>query len=514
MTKKRTITIKSILSAPRGRALPVVLFLGSILGFADAQELSITQIDTGRLLNRQEADAYIQIQDSRGLPLEGLSAEKITLEEAEDSDSPRWKPARLLTLEEGINQEAGISFYLMMDNSGSMYDTLAGEKTDQPEETRMAAANRVLRSFLSRIDNPRDRAGLVSFNTYYRVHQEAGSAPGEVEARLAEGVIERPRGQEVLTELYASLVLAARDLGGQEGRRTVILLSDGENFPFYPTQGGDPHPDWGKREASADEVIETFQEEGLTLYAVGLGAQKDPLLEKITEATGGNLYDARTEEDLSRIYQDIRGRLLTEYRLRYRPTPAASRQKLLRITVDTPGGTAVASRPYYSSTLLGDTPSGFSLWLLIPLLAGLGLLLLINLRDWRERIREPRLKVLGNAVGTVVRPQVALGARTVIGNSDKADLTIAGDPGIGSAPVTIAASPEGKGYTIAAPGTAAGGKGPALTQIAGVTVNHQPAQPGQSLENGDVITMGGATIIYEEPHEAAGQEKKDNSKKG
>ncbi len=71
----------------------------------------------------------------------------------------------------------------------------------------------------------------------------------------------------------------------------------------------------------------------------------------------------------------------------------------------------------------------------------------------------------------------------MIGGSPSANLTIAGAPQIQEQHATILFDPKDKSYTIVGGGD--------------ITVNNQPVKT-RKLESGDVIDVGGATIVFED----------------
>jgi hypothetical protein len=130
-----------------------------------------------------------------------------------------------------------------------------------------------------------------------------------------------------------------------------------------------------------------------------------------------------------------------------------------------------------------------TLFLLIPfILAGLLLWVLTLLR--LERKRGPAsLEVLHTQVGHPVTRVVPLTtSKTVIGGSPKADLTIVGAPQLRERHATILFDPKDKRYTVVGTGD--------------ILVNNQPVKR-RTLESGDVIDVGGATIVFDDEEQGA-----------
>ncbi|MFO8043351.1 MAG: VWA domain-containing protein, partial [Alkalispirochaeta sp.] len=186
------------------------------------------EIDTSRLLTRQTVDVYLGITDAAGESVEGITAEALQIEEAPEGGT--FRPVEILSVDPRAAETEGITFFLLIDNSGSMYDRIDGTPTDERSETRMTAVQEAIRTFTDRIDNPRDQIALATFNTHYRLLLEPTSSMRTVDRILEE--IPRPEADDAYTELYRAVSHAAGDLSEAEGRRVLLVLSDGENYPF------------------------------------------------------------------------------------------------------------------------------------------------------------------------------------------------------------------------------------------------------------------------------------------
>ena len=112
----------------------------------------------------------------------------------------------------------------------------------------------------------------------------------------------------------------------------MILFSDGENYP-YAERKGLPHPVYGEKVFTPDEALLALQGEGITLYAVRFGPNRDADLARITLATGGVVFDVNGEEELSGLYASIRERVLAEYRLDYRAGLTGADRTVVRVAL-------------------------------------------------------------------------------------------------------------------------------------------------------------------------------------
>jgi Ca-activated chloride channel family protein len=451
---------------------------------AGAINVSLSQIDASRLLLSQEVDLYVGVTDEDGLPLRGLPgglpAEAFRV--FESADGGDFREVQGLTAFKSSVGAEGITFLLLIDNSGSMYDSVRGGKTSDPALMRVNHAKEAVRSFLTSMTGPADRVGLAAYNTYYRGLVVPGQDRERVTGAL-EGIT-RPQPEEAYTELYASLTLAVREFARARGRKAIIILSDGENYP-YAQYAKKPHPEFKDKIFAYTEPIRVCLEEGITVYAVNFGPTKDRHLRNIALETGGQVFDASNRGELAGVYRRIHEQVAAEYRLTYRAGMQPAERKFVRVEVEASHlRSAEATRFYFSTTVFGLPLASLSWLLLVPfVLAGLGVWLATRLR-LESRPGPARLEVLHTRVGSASTRALPLGgARTVIGGSKKADLTIVGAPGVQGEHATVLFDPKTRSYTIVGGGD--------------ITVNNR-AVKSRRLQAGDVIDVGGATIVFDD----------------
>ncbi len=447
---------------------------------AGAINLSLAQIDASRLLLAQEVDLYLGVTGENGRPLAGLPAEAFQVYESADGRDYR-EVGGLTAFKPAAGAAEGITFLLLIDNSGSMYDSVRGGKTSDPALMRVNHAKEAVRAFLTSMSGPSDRVGLAAYNTYY----QGLVVPGQDRERVTGALegITRPEAEEAYTELYASLTLAVRDFAGARGRKAIIILSDGENFP-YALHSGKPHPEFKQKIFQHTEPIRACLEEGITVYAVNFGPTKDRRLRDIAVETGGQVFDAANRGELAGVYRRIHEQVAAEYRLSYRAGMQPAERKYVKVKVREGGAGAEATRFYFSTTVFGLPLASLSWLLLLPfLLAGLGVWLATRLR-LESRPGPARLEVLHTRVGSASTRALPLGsAKTVIGGSAKADITIVGAPGVQNEHATVLFDPKTRSYTIVGGGD--------------ITVNNRPVK-SRRLAAGDVIDVGGATIVFDD----------------
>jgi Ca-activated chloride channel family protein len=453
----------------------ILLLLLAHATVATAQNITITQVDPSALLLSQTVDLYLDPSGRADLDRDALRV-------SESADGTTYKEVRVVDVRAGANRIDGLTFLLLIDNSGSMYDTLAGAQTDDPALMRITGASSAVRSFLEAVSNPNDAVGIVSFNTRYTLLAE----PTANRVALADtlDLIERPTPEEAYTELYAALVMGVDNLAGRPGRKVIIVLSDGENFPYSEHTGSD-HPVFGTRVFDYEEPIDRAQREGISIFAISFAGQRDPNVETIAQETGGDVLSATTDKQLREVYLAIREQVLSEIMVTYQPSMVPAERKWVRVEYDERGRTYGDTRFYYSNILVGLPMRPLRPWLIIPfVLVVVALLVLASLRIDRQS-REPNLAILNAGPGSPSTRLLPLKAqKTVIGGSPAADLTIAGTPLVRQNHATVVFEPKKKRYTLMADGD--------------ITVNHQPVKKTRVLEAGDVIDVGGTTIVFDD----------------
>lgn len=474
--------------AQRTTVTPLLLILFAILSTAmlPAQSVRLAQIDASRLLTRQAVDLYVAVTDEEGSAMQGLTGD--SFEVLESTDGETFEPAPITDFEANPHAAGGITFLLLIDNSGSMYDTIEGEETAEISEQRITAAREAISEFLDSIDNPLDQIGLASFNTYYRRLTEPTSSTEDVEAALAE--IEEPSQDEAFTELYRAVSMAAEDLASVPGRKVLVVLSDGENYPFA-TYREQPHPTYEEETVAAEAALEALQREGIGAFAVNFATTGDPQLVDIVNESGGLLYDAESGAELAGVYEDIRRRVLDEYRITYRPGLAPGERRYVRVRFDAgPGAPVETTRVYITSTIFGLPAENFGWPYLLPLLGAILAAVILGLVRFRNNRSEPNLEVL-DARGKSTQVVSLASEKTVIGSSSGADLTVAGSADMREQHATIVHDEKKGTYTV--------------VSETPIRVNNQKTTR-RDLTPGDIVQLPGATIVFDEPDKEESQE--------
>ncbi|MEW5982673.1 MAG: VWA domain-containing protein [Acidobacteriota bacterium] len=223
------------------------------------------------------------------------------------------------------NQIQPITAVVMLDTSGSMTDSLKLVR-DGAEQ------------FLIRL-LPQDRAMVGAFNDKIEFSGIFTADRDELIAALKELDFGYP------TRLNDAIDQSLDRLAGIEGRRVILLLTDGEDTASKIGQG-----DVLDR-ATADEVM---------IYGIGLESvyfdgvrqvrtKPDRVLRKLAEETGGGYFALTGAKDLGSAFTRIAQELRSQYVLGFAPATLDGKVHKLTVSVRKPGMRVRARKSYVAS---------------------------------------------------------------------------------------------------------------------------------------------------------------------
>lgn len=237
----------------------------------------------------------------------------------------------LIVIEDGVEQQievfqeaaAPVSIVFALDASGSMRKVT--------EEVKAAA-----RSFLEAL-RPQDPLAMILFaNRALFAHdlstRRAWSfdAVDKYEARGG-------------TALYDAIYNALMRLRGIEGRRVVVVMTDGRDENNAGTGPGS--------ERTLNDVLERLKTVDATIYAVGLGPDLDrDVLERLARESGGEAAFPADVSGLSAEFKRILENLRRRYVLSYTSTNSThdGRWRKVEIRSRRPGMTIVSRGGYFA----------------------------------------------------------------------------------------------------------------------------------------------------------------------
>ncbi|MFN8059761.1 MAG: VWA domain-containing protein [Vicinamibacterales bacterium] len=151
------------------------------------------------------------------------------------------------------------------------------------------------------------------------------------------------------TALYDAILRALEMLGRQQGRRAIVVFSDGEDQSSH---------------APFDNVIRRVEASDATLYFIGLGrgAEVDSLKrvqERLSRVSGGRAFQTEVVDQLDTVFGQILHELSNQYLLAYQSTNAALDDTWRDIRVEvTEGDFKVRARQGYRAAPRSRTRPG------------------------------------------------------------------------------------------------------------------------------------------------------------
>jgi len=281
----------------------------------------VGQYEEIRLVN-----VYVTVRDRKGVSVLNLAREDFTV------------------LEDGVPQvlthftsaKVPLTIVLLIDASNSM--NLGGKI----EMARKAAVE-----FAASVD-AEDRLMILSFNDDLQ-GLAAPSADRKAIKTAIEAIVARGG-----TALYDAIYTAADRLAGEEGRRVIVLLSDGRDQALTDNEPGSLH--------LFEEALEKAHRSEVSVYTIGLGRHLDTeldlrherslmdILDRLARTSGGRSYYPERGGQLSEIYRHIAVDLKAQYALAYVSTNHAHDGKWRAISIRTrdPGLEVEARSGYYA----------------------------------------------------------------------------------------------------------------------------------------------------------------------
>ncbi len=255
-------------------------------------------------------------------------------------------------IERFTTEQRPLRLGIVLDTSQSM--------EGEPIESAREAATRLLQ-----ILSPGDDGLVVAFSD--RVHFLMDATSDREKLAEAIGSLQAAGG----TALYDAIWRTARRLESFDGRRVLILLSDGRDEASSGFGPGSLHTlDEARTQAVRSEVM---------VFPVGLGKnlnrqyarewtkplESDPgatrvtlhaLLENLAQTTGGHLFISPGPAALRRAFEQVAEALRSQYSLAYAPPRAAGDGKYHSIELRVPGRKVAVTtrRSYFAAAPLAE----------------------------------------------------------------------------------------------------------------------------------------------------------------
>jgi Ca-activated chloride channel homolog len=223
------------------------------------------------------------------------------------------------------NETQPITVVVMLDTSGSM--------TGSIDLLRQAAEQFLLRLL------PDDKGRVGAFNDKIQFSSRFTNDRDELVGDLKD--LDYGNG----TKLWDAVGASLDELKGIEGRRVVLVFTDGDDTASHTRLG---------------TVIDRARAEEVMIYAIGLESnffngqymersKPDSGLRKIADETGGGYFELKKTADLAPTFSRVAQELHSQYVLGFAPTSLDGKVHKLAVRMKPSGMTARARRSYLAS---------------------------------------------------------------------------------------------------------------------------------------------------------------------
>jgi Ca-activated chloride channel family protein len=267
-------------------------------------------------------NVFVNVSDQNGAIVSGLTRDDFTL--AEDG-----RPQQIAVFER--QSELPLNLTLAIDTSGSVQKDMALEEN---------AARRFAQALL----RTQDQMSLMQFATYVREVTPFTNKVSQIESGLG-----KLRG-DWATAIYDAIYLASRRLGERQGRKVLVLVSDGDDTASSATYA---------------EAVEQALRNEVMIYSIidvpieasaGRDLGGEHALITLAEQTGGKSYyvsDGGLEKAFARVSDDLR----TQYLIGYYPHNQAKGTNFHRVQVTIPRAAAEAFNIRHRTGYYADSPA-------------------------------------------------------------------------------------------------------------------------------------------------------------
>ena len=241
-----------------------------------------------------------------------------------------------------------VSVVMMLDHSGSM-------------RGNVGLVEQAAEAFIKNL-GPGDTARIGTFAERIVIQPESFTSDQGSLIRILRS------GQPVIgpTPLWNALDMAVEALRGREGRKVVLVFSD----------GGDAPMNLSLNNRSIMDVMRDAQREDVMVYAIGLqttvltgpnprggigsmggamtSVRPDPGLSRIAEDTGGGYFELNRGENLATTFAAVADELHRQYALGFEPPRLDDKMHKLDVRVNRKGLNVRARKEYFAGKLTAN----------------------------------------------------------------------------------------------------------------------------------------------------------------
>ncbi len=258
---------------------------------------------------------FVTVADAQGRLVPDL-----TKDDFEVLDNGRSQP---IVYFENVIQP--ISVVVMLDTSGSMTASISLLKQ---------AAEQFLLRLL-----PADQGRVGAFNDKIQISARFTNNRDDLISEVKE--LDFGNG----TRLWDAVLTSIDELKGIEGRRVVLVFTDGEDT---------------ESRARLGTTVDRARADNAMVYAIGLESnyfngrrmvrsEPDSGLRKIADETGGGYFELKKTADLAPTFTRVAKELHAQYVMGFAPTERDGKVHKLLVRIKKPGMTARARRSYLAA---------------------------------------------------------------------------------------------------------------------------------------------------------------------
>jgi VWFA-related protein len=297
-------------------ALAVVAGAAATLSVAGQQQSTAGQQQPTFRAGTKTVPVYVTVTDAQGRLVPGL-----TRDDFEISDNKRPQPLTVFS-----NEVQPITAVVLLDTSGSM--------TNYIDFVKQACEQFLVRLL------PKDRVSLGFFNDRVALVSALIGDRDELVNHVRHDI-----DYGNATHLYDAIDEGVTTLHGIDGRRVIVVFTDGE--------------DEGSK-LRVGPVIDRVLNEGDMVYGIGLHTRffngqhwmegnPDRVLKRIAEETGGGYFDLKKTDDLNSTFTQVEQELHSQYVLGFTPPEMDGKTHAIEVTVKKPGMKARSRKSYIAT---------------------------------------------------------------------------------------------------------------------------------------------------------------------
>ena len=268
---------------------------------------------------------------------DGRLVPDLVMDDFEVKDEGKVQPVSVFS-----NEVQPIRVVVMLDRSGSM-------------RGNVGLVEAAARAFVSKLEGG-DKARIGVFADRIEIHPAEFTSDRDELLRILQGdmPVTGP------TPLWNALDQAITVLREQEGRRVVLVFSD----------GGDSPASFSFKNRSIMDIMRRAQQENVMVYAIGLSTtvlrgrsggglgamtgsmtsvRPDPGLSMVAEDTGGGYFELSRAENLATTFAEVADELHHQYAIGFEPANLDDKMHKIEVKIKRSGMKVRARKEYFAA---------------------------------------------------------------------------------------------------------------------------------------------------------------------